>query len=176
MATVSSVYAKAVFELGKEKNQLDTILSEIKSFSELVQSNGQLKSVLSGSGFDPNARKAVLDAVLQTVKVSGIVHKLLELLVARGRMEALPDLVTELEALVEASHGVQVGVVTSAIELGQEEVNVLANTLGKRIGSKVKLTQKVDPTLLGGMVATVSGKTYDASLRTQLERFKNELI
>lgn len=176
MATVSSVYAKAVFELGKEKNQLDSILSEIKSFAELVQSSSQLRAVLSGSGFDPNARKAVLDAVLQSVKVSGIVHKLLELLVARGRMEALPDLVTELESLVEASNGVQVGVVTSAIELGQEEVNVLANTLGKRIGSKVKLTQKVDPTLLGGMVATVSGKTYDASLRTQLERFKNELI
>lgn len=176
MATVSSVYAKAVFELGKEKNQLDTILAEIKSFAELVQSNSQLKAVLSGSGFDPNARRAVLDAILQSVKVSGIVHKLFELLVARGRMDALPDLVKELEALVEASHGVQVGVVTSAIELGQEEVNVLANTLAKRIGSKVKLTQKVDPTLLGGMVATVSGKTYDASLRTQLERFKNELI
>lgn len=176
MATVSSVYAKAVFELGKEKNELDTILAEIKSFAELVQSNSQLKAVLSGSGFDPNARRAVLDAILQSVKVSGIVHKLFELLVARGRMDALPDLVKELEALVEASHGVQVGVVTSAIELGQEEVNVLANTLAKRIGSKVKLTQKVDPTLLGGMVATVSGKTYDASLRTQLERFKNELI
>ncbi len=176
MATVSSVYAKAVFELGKEKGQLDVILAEIKSFADLIQSHPQLKAILSGSGFDPNARSAVLGGIFQATKVSGVVQKLFELLVARGRIRALPELVKELEALVEASHGVQMGVVTSAIELSADEVNVLAATLAKRVGTKVKLTQKVDAALLGGMVATVSGKTYDASLRTQLERFKNELI
>jgi F-type H+-transporting ATPase subunit delta len=176
MATVSSVYAKAIFELSKEKGQLDSLLAEIKSFAEMVEGNKQLKAVLSGSGFDPNARRAVLSGIFQATKVSGVVQKLFELLVARGRIQALPQLVKELETMVEESHGVQMGVVTSAIELSQDEVNVLANTLAKRVGSKVKLSQKVDPALLGGMVATVSGKTYDASLRTQLERFKNELI
>jgi F0F1-type ATP synthase delta subunit len=38
----------------------------------------------------------------------------------------------------------------------------------------VKLKPEVDASLLGGVVATVAGRTFDASLRTQLERFKNQ--
>ncbi len=95
---------------------------------------------------------------------------------ARGREATLSQISDELEALVQKSQGVQAGQVRSAVELSAEELSVLSASLSKRVGGKVKLTQTVDPSLLGGMVATVAGKTFDASLRSQLERFKNELI
>lgn len=176
MSSVAKVYAKALFELGQEKGQLEAIQKDLKAFNELVDSHEALKAVLSGSGVNPNARRAVLSDVLKSLEVNRFVSSLLELLVARGRVAALAEISNELEALVQKSQGIQAGQVRSAIELSAEELSVLSAALGKRVGGKVKLTQAVDPSLLGGMVATVAGKTFDASLRSQLERFKNELI
>lgn len=176
MSSVAKVYAKALFELGQEKGQLEAIQKDLKSFNELANSHEALKAILSGSGFNPNDRKAVLLDVLKSLEVNKVIASLLELLVARGRIAALSQISDELEALVQKSQGIQAGKVRSAVELSAEELAVLSSALAKRVGGKVKLTQTVDPSLLGGMVATVAGKTFDASLRSQLERFKNELI
>jgi F-type H+-transporting ATPase subunit delta len=176
MSSVAKVYAKALFELGQESGQLESIQKDLNSFNEAANGHPALKAVLAGSGVNPNVRKAILQDVLKSLSVSKVVNNLLELIVARSRVQELSQISAELEALVEKSQGVQAGQVRSAVELSSEELSVLSSALAKRVGGKVKLTQTVDPSLLGGMVATVAGKTFDASLRSQLERFKNELI
>lgn len=176
MSSVAKVYAKALFELGQESGQLEAIQKDLASFNELTASHAALGAVLSGSGVNPNVRKAILQDVLKAQEVNKVVGSLLGLLVSRSRMTELPKVLNELEALVQKSQGIQAGQVRSAVELSAEELSVLSASLAKRVGGKVKLTQAVDPSLLGGMVATVSGKTFDASLRSQLERFKNEMI
>ena len=88
----------------------------------------------------------------------------------------LPDILNELDALIESAQGVLAGRVRTAVELSEDELAVLGAALAKRIGSRVKLSQVVDSSLLGGVVATVAGRTFDASLKAQIERFKSELI
>lgn len=176
MSSVAKVYAKALFELGQEKGQTESLEKDLRSFSELLASGAPLGAMLGSAGINPNSKRAVLADVLKAMELHPVVKRLLELLVARGRSSEIPAVVRELEVLVEASHGVQAGQVRSAVELSSEELSVLSGALAKRVGGKVKLSQTVDPSLLGGMVATVGGKTFDASLRSQLERFKNELI
>lgn len=176
MATVGSVYAKAVFELAQEKKSVDTVAQQLRAFWEAVRSNRALNAALTGPTVETRARKAILSSVISSLEVSGLTQKLLELLVARGRLGALPQILEQLDAMVESSQGVMAGKVRSAVELSAEEVAVLSSALAKRVGSRVRLSQEVDPSLLGGVVATVAGRTFDASLRTQIEKFKNELI
>lgn len=176
MATVASVYARAVFELGQEKGKLDAVYQELKSFWDVCSANGPLKAVLAGAGINPNDRKAILKNVVSALELGPISGRLLEMLATRGRVSLMPELLAELEEMIQAGQGVQLGEVRSAVELSEKEVEVLGGAIAKRVGKKVRLHQVVDPSLLGGVVATVAGKTFDASLRTQIERFKNELI
>jgi F-type H+-transporting ATPase subunit delta len=176
MSTAAKVYAKAVFDLGQEKGQLDAFQNELSGVSEALVTSPALKSVLTGSGINPNTRNAVLADVASALGLGPVVRKLMEMLVLRGRVAELPEIRAELESLVERSQGVQAGKVRTAVDLSSEELSVLEAALTKRVGKKVKLSQEVDPSLLGGMVAVVAGKTFDASLRSQLERFKSEMI
>jgi F-type H+-transporting ATPase subunit delta len=48
--------------------------------------------------------------------------------------------------------------------------------LQKATGKTVRLSTKVDPSLLGGLVAKVGGTVYDSSIRTRLEQLKHNLI
>jgi F-type H+-transporting ATPase subunit delta len=40
----------------------------------------------------------------------------------------------------------------------------------------VELSVSVDPELLGGVVATIGSTVYDGSVRTQLQRMRQELV
>ncbi|MGZ3693360.1 MAG: ATP synthase F1 subunit delta [Bdellovibrionota bacterium] len=176
MATVASVYAKAVFELAQEKGQLDAVYKELKSFWDVCHASQPLRAVVAGAGINPNDRKAILKDVNKALGLGQISSRLLEMLAARNRVSVVPELIKALEKMIEMGEGIQSGEVRSAVELSPQEVETLGAAIAKRVGGKVRLNQVVDPSLLGGVVATVAGKTFDASLRTQIERFKNELV
>lgn len=176
MATVSSVYANALFEVAREKGKDAEFFQQLKDVTETCFGEPTLRSVLTAPGIDPAARKRIVADVLSKISVAGVVARLMEILAERGRVAALPEILAEYERAIEGAKGVKHGEVRSAVELSQEELNTLKDALSKRMGFGVKLTAAVDPSLLGGVVATVAGKTFDGSLRTQLEKFKNELI
>ena len=176
MATVANVYAKAIYEVSLEKKQLDQLFQDLKNVNEAYLENKALAAVLEGAGIDTSQRLLVLKEFLKAINASPLASKFLELIVSRGRIKALPGIVSELNRLIEASQGIISGEVRAATDLSAEELKVLAEAIGRKVNSKVKLTQSVDASLLGGMVATVGGKTFDASLRTQLDKFKNDLL
>jgi F-type H+-transporting ATPase subunit delta len=176
MATVAAVYAKALFELGQEKKALEAVAKELREFQDTVASSKALSAVLTNPGYNPGSRKAILADVIKAMGTEGLAKSLLELLDSRTRMAALPAILRELDRMIEESQGVWGGEVRSAVELSAEELAKLELAVGKRVGKKVRLAPKVDASLLGGVIANVAGKTFDASLRSQLERFKNEII
>lgn len=176
MATVGSVYAKAVFELAGEKGDVSAVAQQLRGFWNACREHDSLVAALTGPSVDAKSRKAILADVAKSLGLTGLSSRLLEMLAVRGRLGQLPEILDQLEAMIESSQGVLAGKVRSAVELSADEVSALSAALTKRIGGRVKLSQVVDPSLLGGVVATVAGRTFDASLRTQIERFKNELI
>lgn len=176
MATVASVYARAIFEGARERGELDAVACELREFWSLCGSNKALSSVLTGPAIDPADRKAVLVEVISGAELGKLSSRFLHILSARGRLAAMPGILSELSTLMDSAGGVVAGEVRSAVELSSDEIAILGASLSKKVGKKVRLRALVDPTLLGGVVAVVAGKTFDASLRTQMERFKNELI
>ena len=176
MATVASVYAKALFEYAQEKGQLDALFGELKSFQETLDGNSQLSAVLNSPVLDSSGKQALVAEIAKTMKFSDFTARALALLADKRRITDLSAILADLEARVERSQGVVSGAIRSAVVLAPEELSFLSAALSKRVGGKVRLHPSVDPSLLGGVVATVSGKTFDASLRTQLERFRGELI
>lgn len=176
MAKIGLVYAKALYELAAQKEDISAIEAQLRGFWETCEAHTPLRAALTGATVDVQNRMAILKEISDRLGVQGLSRRLLELMASKGRLSLLPQVIEELEALIAAAQGVRAGEVRTAVELSQEELNVLGAALAGRVGGKVRLTQKVDPALLGGVVATVAGKTFDASLRTQMERFRNELI
>lgn len=176
MATVAAVYARALFEVAQEKKETEQVLAELTDFMETGKRNSSLNAVLIGKGIDPQVRQSIVREISIAGGLSALSTRFLEVLVKGNRAAALEGIVAEFSVLVDTSRGVIAGELKSAVELSNEEVTVLSAALTKKVGASVKLKTSVDPSLLGGVVAVVGGKTFDASLKTQLERFKNELI
>lgn len=171
MAAAYEVYAKAIFELGEEKNQSSQFLAELKELSKGFPK----KSLKLVSGLDIKSRSKVVSEILSSAGVCEPIKKLVLMLAKNGRLSDLSELANELERLTNKKSGIVLGEIRSAVELGSSEIENISSSIAKRIKTKVELRNVISPDLLGGFVAKVSGRTFDCSLKSQLEKVKSLL-
>ena len=62
--------------------------------------------------------------------------------------------------------------ITSQLASLEGQLKALAETLKRRLGKSVTLTEHVDPSLIGGLVVKVGSQMIDSSLKTKLSAMK----
>jgi F-type H+-transporting ATPase subunit delta len=159
-------YARAVFELAWESGELDKWRQEMEKLSALLQEPG-LPALLRSAKLPFGHKKKVLDERLKGL--SPLTLNLAGLLVLRGRLGLLDSLVKEYERLVDAHNSVEHIEVTTAVPLGQSELQQVSGRLAAALGKKVVLESRVEPELLGGLVVRVGDHLIDGSVRKRLE-------
>ncbi|MES2855080.1 MAG: ATP synthase F1 subunit delta, partial [Bdellovibrionota bacterium] len=120
-------------------------------------------------------RIKVLEAAVANKNVNKEVYDLILLLAKKGRFSIFSEVVHAFQDEIDASNGVARGTVRSATALGQPERQRLEETVERVLKKKVILTYKVDPTVIGGLVAQVGSHTFDDSISSHLRRMNEEL-
>jgi F-type H+-transporting ATPase subunit delta len=115
-------------------------------------------------------------ALLERVTVSSIVSKLLILLAERDRLILIPDLLAAYRDRLADYRKVVRAEVTTATPLTPERVQQIQKSLADVTGRSVLIQTRVDPTIVGGLVAKVGSVVYDASVTRQLEKLKQRLV
>ena len=168
-------YARALVELGKEDSDVDRFASDLREMAQILR-QGQLADVLGNPGITQSERKAVLTQVLSRTDFHVHVKSFLSLLVDKNRFSIFTDIVREYEAIAdELGRRVRAIVTTSApLDAGlQKQIEqALADTMKKQ----VLVEFKVDKDLIGGLVAQVGGKVFDASVRARLQDIQTSLL
>jgi F-type H+-transporting ATPase subunit delta len=122
----------------------------------------------------PRKRAAVAD-LLAHAKFSPIVSKLLTLLADRDRLVLVRDLLAGFSERVLDYRNVVRAEVTTAVPVDPTRTEAIRNGLARLTGRTVKLSAKVEPALIGGVVARIGSTVYDGSVTRQLERMKERL-
>ena len=99
MTTVARPYAKAIYRLAKQKDQVDQWGQWLEALKQLLSQADFVKTLLHP---DVNQAKRVEALVHWTQADSGSLRRLLTLLAERGRLQALPAISQQFQALVAA--------------------------------------------------------------------------
>ena len=175
--TSATRYAKALFDVAITENaELARIDKDLAEITELITENTELARALQVSGVADDKRKALMEQIADRVGVGPQVKKLLVLLTTGRRLNLLPDLSAVFRERLLAHQNIVRADVTSAAALSPEKTRALAEQLAQVTGKKVELSLSVDPSLLGGVVARIGGTVYDGSVKTQLQRLRQELV
>lgn len=176
MSIVASRYAKAVFELAQDQNQLEVVDSQLASLAELWLKSASLRDVFRNPSFDAEQRRSIIGELVSRVSAIGMIRNLLRVLSDRGRMDILPDLATKYRHLAEARLGRVRAEVVTAVELPEAYFEQLQQRLEQVTGKTVLLERRVDSTLLAGVVTRVGDYVLDGSVRSHLSRLREELL
>ncbi len=168
-------YAKALLEAAAEAGILEQVAADLEALAPHFA--GKEVVAFFANPAVPAARKeAALTAAAERGSASPLSASLLHLLLRRQRIGLLPEIARLFRDLVDERRGYVRAEVTAAVHLPAESVEALAGRLSAATGRQVQLTARLDPTILGGLVARVGSTLYDASLRTQLRRMREVLI
>lgn len=169
-------YAKALFSLAQEEGRTDDARAEIAALATLLRDHRELRDVLFRPLAPVAERKAVLSDLTARVGVSPTVRQFLALLLDHGRMGQFFEVQAELERLAAEAAGRLDAEVTAASELAPAQLERLRRALSARTQRDVQLQVRIDPSILGGVVAKVGDLVFDGSLRTQLGQLRATLM
>ena len=168
-------YALALFDVTHKLGREEQAGQNLAAAANIINGHAGLKKVLESPGVPPQKKKEVFDAILSASGVAGEVRRMLDLLAERDRLMFVPVVAEAYaERLLQAKKIVP-AVVTTAVPLSDRNRAALTQSLGRAAGGQVTLTERVDPSIIGGVVARVGSVVFDGSVTRQLEKLGEKL-
>jgi F-type H+-transporting ATPase subunit delta len=174
-ATLSKRYAKALVEIGQEKNALDTYTESVTALCDLMETSKDFREVLINPVFTTEDKKRIAGQVMEKMNTDPMVSNFVNLLIDRKRIEHLPGIADAMREMLDEIQGITRAEVLSASELSEDELNTIAQTLSQISGKTAQVKASVDPSLIGGIYAKVGDMVFDGTIRTQLNQLKETL-
>ena len=169
-------YARALFDVAlKEKTDLRQIEEQLAGFVELFTDHPDLAKVLLNPAVPVPRKRATVVEIATRLQVVPVLAKLLALLAERDRMIVLSDLLTSYRDRLLDYQRVVRAEVTTALPLSASQAQEIERRLAQVTGKTVTITARVDPGIIGGVVARLGSTVYDASITRQLERMRTKL-
>ena len=174
--TAAARYARALLDVAK-KEQADRaqIESQLAGFVLLLEQHEALSKALLNPAVPAPKKKSTVEAIVARLSLSPILGKLLVLLGEKDRLGLLPSLLESYRQRLLDEQGVVRAEVTTSEPITGDKTSAIQQTLARATGRTVELSTRVDPAIVGGLVAKVGGTVFDASVSGHLQRMKQRL-
>ncbi|XP_074308431.1 ATP synthase subunit O, mitochondrial-like [Silene latifolia] len=174
-------YASALYLASAKANSLDKVESELLDLVEATKKSPMFSQFTKDLSVPSDTRSKALIDICAQAKFTDVMKNFLVVLAENGRLRHVDSIAKRFSELTMANRGELKATVTTVIPLPAEEEKELKETLQEILGQgiKVKLEQKIDPNILGGIVVEFGQNVFDMSIRTrarQMERFLREPI
>ncbi len=177
MASIATLrdLSEALVQSAKDENKLDKITSDIEDFFSVLSGTAELKNVLGSSTYELSERKGVTSEVASNRGYDNLTSNFLGLVLELGKFKSLLNSEqTFVQKLRKASGRIRAEVIMATTP-SEEDLSKVKAKLREVIGQEVEVTSKVDPEIIGGIIAKVEDKVFDGSIKTQLERIRSTL-
>lgn len=168
-------YAMALYELADEANAIDEVEADLDGFDRLLDESSDLMRLVRSPVFSADEQVRALGAILDQAGAGRLAANFIKLVARNRRLFAISDMIIAYRTLVAQARGEVTAEVVSAHELTEQQVEGLKAELKAAQGRDVKLTRRVDPSLLGGLIVKVGSRMIDDSLRTKLNMLKTAM-
>lgn len=174
LLTLARPYAKAAFAYASEQGATDQWSNALQLLSAAVQDEA-FSAYLSRPELTPAEQVGIFAKVLGEVQTEAV-SNFLTLLADNGRLTLLPEITIEYEQLKSQNNNTVDVVIESAFPLNQEQVQLLAQPLSKRLNSAVNVSVEVNPALIAGVVIRAGDQVIDDSALNKLEKMRTRLL
>ena len=165
-------YARALFELAKDQNEIDRVLQEFQTVLWLIHQNDVLKLALRKPG--NKDRERLLKSFFEK-RFSSLFGHFLLLVLKNNRFALIDQILSEYQSLCDSYHHLKRAQVVTTVPLSDEISRQLVETLQHIFQCDVRVENVIDPDILGGLIVEINGKVFDASIQNKFFKLKSFL-
>jgi len=174
-AKIAAPYARALFDISIEKNIMHQITIDFQNLKIFLKENSEFTDCLNSPIVSQDAKYEILGKILES-QIHTETFKFLTVLIKRNRINLLDTIITNyLELVCEIA-----SLKTIEISTAFAFTNLQKNTLVKKLKTltnarEIRLTLKLDPSLIGGFLIKTESKVIDFTIKNQLEKLAKHL-
>lgn len=167
-------YAGAMFDLALKQNALDRTLDDVQGLGQLFSKHTLAYLLREPKVSLQRKEKALREALNARVLPTSL--NLALLVVQRGLVELMPNIANELQQMVFDHKNQAIAEVTTAAPMDDKQQALVKQALEQKTGKTILLQTKVNPEILGGVVARVGDQVIDGSMQQRLQMLKRQLL
>jgi F-type H+-transporting ATPase subunit delta len=172
---VGVVYAKALYGAAQDAGNLDEVYADFEAVMQVIDRHPEFIG-LSRSGMVSSEDRAAMYHRAFDGKAAPLFVSFLKTIARHGRQQFLRAVFRAFREMNDARVG-QVRVeVSTPTKLDAGVSSRLAESLQKSLGLRPIFEEKIEPALIGGVMLRVGDTVYDASVATQLEKIRTQMI
>lgn len=172
---IAGRYAQALFDLASEQQKVQTVQQQLREVKEAFEAAPALNELLHTPTVTVEQKKEVLASVLPGV--DAIVLHTMYILIDNKRTNELLNVFEAYDDLANDDAGIAEAVAYTTHELSEDEKEKISSTFAQKLGKQsLRITNIVDPKLIGGLRLQVGNLIYDSSVQSRLERLKRQMI
>ena len=172
---IAARYARALFDLAKDKNILDALEVNLQDLGSALEQSDDLRKVINSPILSRAEQGAAILEVAKKLKFAIVMQNTLALMASKRRLFVLPLMVRQLNGLIAAEKNEVNADVVSSKALTKTQSARLAKVIASSVDKIVKINVTVDESLVGGLTVKVGSKMIDTSIRSKLNSLHNAM-
>jgi len=168
---ISSRYAKSLLNLCIEKEAVDIVFADMKMIHTAIANSRDLELMLLSPVIKPDTKNTVLKKVFGA-HISPITATFLELLTNKGRENMVMEIAGSFVAQVKRHQNITTVDLVSAAPLDEETRSKIETLASQMAHGNVELTERIDPSLIGGFILRVGDNQVDTSIYNSIINLK----
>ena len=167
-------YGEGLYALCAEEKLDQDILTELESLKQIFRENESFVKLLGNMTLSKEERVAIADETFKG-QVHEYVLNFIKILVERGAVHEFPECISAYQDCFNRDHQVSVAEVTTARPLTDAQRKQLMNRLKQISGKEIEIKEKIDPSVMGGVLLNMDGKRYDNTVKSRLTAIKQTM-
>ncbi len=169
---IAKRYAKSVFDLSIEKNQLEAVYQDILALKNIFENSKDFKVFLKSPVIQTMKKLAILKSLFSK-DLNFITMTFVELVCRHRRENYLEFVVAEFIKLYNTNQNITIVELTSAVTLTDADKSQIMALVAKEFVTTVTVVEKINKALIGGFIVKIGDKRFDGSVATALRKLDN---
>jgi len=148
---------------------------QLSAIETLLRENENLRHVMITPAVPPARKRAVMADLAELLGLATLMRNFVFVLIDHHRIAQVAEIREALGAVLDERMGFVRADIVSAVPLTKTQSGELEKELSRITGKQVWAHFRTDPSLIGGVTARVASRTYDGSVRGQLEDMRQRL-
>ncbi len=157
------------------ETEFHAVQSDLAGFLEVYQARKDLKDALTSPFIDIRRREAMLEAVLMAAGAGEKTIRFMRLLQEHKRLALLGEIAAALPEAWNEKLGILTFEVSSVVPLTDGQRARLRQELEAAEGRPVRLSYRLDPSLVGGLSLKRGNIVYDVSVQGSLDKIREKI-
>lgn len=174
MTEYARVYGASLYDLALEEKLTDAILVQMQEIKAIFRENPEYISLLSEPAVKKEERTDLIEKAFGG-SVERYLINFLKILCEKNLLREYEGCTEEFTKRYNADHGIVEAVVTSAVELTEDQKKALTAKLEKVSGKSISLITKINASVVAGLKVELEGVELDGTVNGRLNDISKKL-